>query len=115
MARNFQGIICLKIPKQEIDDLKSSFLGPEEKNYLRILSEWVSKDNDGSIEVIEKLTTIGNNLQQSFQQSFQRLQDLGEENRGGDAETLSVSFKAAKRESIAAKTCKAQLPEQNKT
>ena len=78
-----KALVCLKIPKQEIDDLKSSFLGPEEKNYLRILSEWVSKDNDGSIEVIEKLTTIGNNLQQSFQQSFQRLQDLGEENRGG--------------------------------
>ena len=84
-----KALVCLKIPKQEIDDLKSSFLGPEEKHYLSILSEWVSKDKDVSTEVLENLTTIekqvaqSNLQQQSLQRSFQQLQDLAEENRGG--------------------------------
>lgn len=35
----------LKIPQEEINELKHGFLGPEEKNYVQIITQWFSEDN----------------------------------------------------------------------
>ena len=52
----------LKIPQEEINELKHGFLGPEEKNYVQIITQWVSKD-----DMLADLRRDVKDLQQSVQ------------------------------------------------
>ena len=53
----------LKIPQEQIDELKHGFLGPEEKNYVQIITQWISKDDN----MLGDLTRDVKDLQQSLQ------------------------------------------------
>ena len=39
----FLALTNLKIPQERINELKHGFLGPEEKNYVQIITQWVSR------------------------------------------------------------------------
>ena len=75
-------LVGLKIPQQEINDLKSGFVGPEEKNYVQILKEWISKEDickpmlanvTSNVELILK-------QQEGLQQSIQNLEQITKQN-----------------------------------
>ena len=53
----------LKIPQEQIDELKHGFLGPEEKNYVQIITQWISEDDN----MLGDLTRDVKDLQQSVQ------------------------------------------------
>ena len=59
----------LKIPQEQIDELKHGFLGPEEKNYVQIITQWISEDDNMSGDVKLMLKQ-----QEDIQQSVQRLE-----------------------------------------
>jgi WD40 repeat protein len=66
-----QGLVELKIPQNDVDDLKTSPLGPEEEEYVKILNKWKSQEEE-CIKVLEAIEC-----------SINRLTQITEENRDG--------------------------------
>ena len=64
-------MVELKIPQNDVDDLKTSPLGPEEEEYVKILKEWKSQEEE-CIKVLEAIEC-----------SINRLTQITEENRDG--------------------------------
>ena len=52
-----QTLVELKIPQNDVDDLKTSPLGPEEEEYVKILNKWKSQEEE-SIKMLEVLASI---------------------------------------------------------
>jgi WD40 repeat protein len=52
-----QTLVELNIPQNDVDDLKTCSLGPEEEIYLETLKEWKSQEEE-SMKVLEVLTSI---------------------------------------------------------
>jgi WD40 repeat protein len=52
-----QALVDLNIPQNDVDDLKTCSLGPEEEIYLETLKEWKSQEEE-SMKVLEVLTSI---------------------------------------------------------
>lgn len=59
-------LVNLGIPQQEINDLKTGFLSPEEKSYMQIMAEWVLKDDEHK-NMLESVTTKVDNLADEVQ------------------------------------------------
>ena len=65
-------LLNLNISQEEINELKHGFLGPEEKNYVQILTQWISDDSTlGDLTRDVKLIL---KQQEDLQQSVQRLE-----------------------------------------
>ena len=56
-----QALVDMKIPQNDIDDLKTSPLGPEEETYVENLEEWKMKD-DECLEVLNSIELSTNRL-----------------------------------------------------
>ena len=56
-----QALVELNIPQNDVDDLKTSPLGPEEEIYSGILEEWKLQE-EGSIKMLQAIGTSINNL-----------------------------------------------------
>ena len=56
-----QALVELNIPQNDVDDLKTSPLGPEEEIYLGILEGWKLQE-EGSIKMLQAIGTSVNNL-----------------------------------------------------
>ena len=67
-------LVNLKIPQQEINDLKTGFLGPEEKNYVQIITEWISKEG----ECKNMLENIQEYLTTNIEHLTEEIQKLGQ-------------------------------------
>jgi WD40 repeat protein len=52
-----QALVELSIPQNDVDDLKTCSLGPEEEIYVETLKEWKSQEEE-SMKVLEVLTSI---------------------------------------------------------
>ena len=66
-----QALVELKIPQNDVDDLKTCPLGPEEEEYVKILNKWKSQEEDCK-KVLE-----------GIESSINRLTQITEENRDG--------------------------------
>ncbi|CAB4039360.1 Hypothetical predicted protein, partial [Paramuricea clavata] len=80
-----QALVDLNIPQQEINDLKTGLLGPVEKNYVQIITEWISKDEDckNMLEEFQKQLTQSNLQQHDLQQSMQHLEQVSQKTWDG--------------------------------
>ena len=54
-----QALIELKIPQNDVDDLKVCPLAPEEEIYIRVLEDWKLREEEEEEEVLQKLEGIG--------------------------------------------------------
>ncbi len=84
-----KALVGLKIPQKEIDDLKTSPLGPEEEIYWQSLKEWVLKDEECKNmldDLARNVNLMHNQLTQSALQQkddMQFLRQMIEQNQQG--------------------------------
>ena len=65
-----QALVELKIPQNDVDDLKTSPLGPEEEEYVKTLNEWKSQEEE-SMKMLEVLASIAEENRDGIKQLHQ--------------------------------------------
>ena len=95
-----QALVDLNIPQQGINDLKTGLLGPVEKNYVQIITEWISKDEDckNMLEEFQKQLTQSNLQQHDLQQSMQHLEQVSQKTWDGVQELRQASLSQSESE-----------------
>jgi hypothetical protein len=69
-----QTLVELKIPQNDVDDLKTSPLGPEEEEYVKILIKWKSQEEE-SMKMLEVVTSIAEENRDGIKQLHQSVLD----------------------------------------
>jgi WD40 repeat protein len=70
-----RALVDLNIPQQEINDLKTDALSTVEKNYVHIITEWVSKEEDFK-NTLEDCTNKVEDCKNTVQDCTNKVEDL---------------------------------------
>ena len=85
-----QALIELKIPQNDVDDLKVCPLAPEEEIYIRVLKDWKLREEEEEEEVLQKLEGIGcsiNRLKEITEDGIKHLSALQEKDKEEHSES----------------------------
>ena len=85
-----QALIELKIPQNDVDDLKICPLAPEEEIYIRVLKDWKLREEEEEEEVLQKLEGIGcsiNRLTEITEDGIKRFSAWQEKDKKEHAES----------------------------
>ena len=78
-----QTLVDLKIPVNEINDLKNCPLSPEEEGYMQILKDWTLKDEELLSDILSGQQALQNSVQvlnQSSEEILEGIQQLRDDN-----------------------------------